>query len=107
MVNKAKSYVRGRFTLAHVLGHIFLRHDKRDFYDAEAVREYGKDMPESAKPPGEQEADAFAAELLIPMEQLKRYQAELKNPEKLAWMFQVSRPAMTIAISNFFGSVRI
>jgi hypothetical protein len=47
MVNKARSYVRGRFTLAHELGHIFLRHDKRDFYD-------GEDMPESAKPPWEQ-----------------------------------------------------
>lgn len=106
MVNKAKAYVRGRFTLAHELGHIFLRHDKRDFYDAEVAREYGEDMPESAKPPWEQEADAFAAELLIPMEQLKKYQAELKNPEKVAGIFQVSRPAIAIAIANFFGSAR-
>jgi len=106
MVNKARSYVRGRFTLAHELGHIFLRHDKRDFYDAEVAREYGEDMPESAKPPWEQRADAFAAALLIPMEQLKKYQAELKNPEKLAWIFQVSKPAMIIAIANFFGSAR-
>lgn len=106
MVNRAKAYVRGRFTLAHELGHIFLRHDKRDFYDAEVAREYGEDMPESAKPPWEQEADAFAAELLIPQEQLKKYQAELKNPEKLAGIFQVSRPAMTIAVAIFFGSAR-
>ena len=88
------------------LGHIFLRHDKRDFYDAEVAREYGEDMPESAKPPWEQEADAFAAELLIPMEQLKKYQAELKNPETVAGIFQVSRPAMAIAIANLFGSAR-
>lgn len=106
MVNQAKAYVRGRFTLAHELGHIFLRHDKRDFYDAEVAREYDEDMPESAKPPWEQEADAFAAELLIPMGQLKKYQAELKNPEKVAGIFQVSRPAMAIAIANFFGSAR-
>lgn len=106
MVNRAKAYVRGRFTLAHELGHIFLSHDKRDFYDAEAVREYGEDMPENAKPPWEQEADAFAAELLIPMEQLKKYQAELKNPDKLAGIFQVSKPAMSIAIMNFFSSAR-
>lgn len=44
MVNKAKSFVRGRFTLAHELGHIFLNHDKRDFYDAEVAREYGEDF---------------------------------------------------------------
>lgn len=106
MVNRAKAYVRGRFTLAHELGHIFLRHDKRDFYDAEAVRELGEDMPESAKPPWEQEADAFAAELLIPLEQLKKFQSELKNPEKLAGIFQVSRPAMAIAVTIFFGSAR-
>jgi len=106
MVNKAKSFVRGRFTLAHELGHIFLNHDKRDFYDAEVAREYGEDFPENAKPPKEKEADAFASELLIPMEQLKKYQNDLKNPDKLAGIFQVSRPAMTIAIANFFGSAK-
>lgn len=106
MVNKAKAYVRGRFTLAHELGHIFLRHDKRNFYDAEVVREYGEDMPESNKPPWEQEADAFAAALLIPLEQLKKYQTELNNPEMLAGVFQVSRAAMTLAIDNFFRSAR-
>ena len=104
MVNKAKSYVRGRFTLAHELGHIFLNHDKRDFYDAEVAREYGEDFPEDVKPPKEKEADAFASELLIPMEQLKRFQGDLKSPDKLAGIFQVSRPAMTIAVANFFGS---
>jgi hypothetical protein len=40
---------------------------------------------------------------LIPLEQLKKYQAELKNPEKLAGIFQVRRPAMAIAITNFLG----
>lgn len=103
MVNKAKSFVRGRFTLAHELGHIFLNHDKRDFYDAEVAREYGEDIPENAKPPKEQEADAFASELLIPVEQLKKHQGDLKNPEKLAGIFQVSKPAMTIAVANFSG----
>ena len=49
-------------------------------------------------------ADAFAAELLIPQELLKKYQAELKNPEKLAGIFQVSRPAMVIAIANLFNA---
>ncbi|ABQ26400.1 ImmA/IrrE family metallo-endopeptidase [Geotalea uraniireducens] len=106
MLNKAKPFVRARFTLAHELGHIFLNHDKREFYDAEVAREYGEDMPENAKPPKEQEADAFASELLIPVEQLKKYQSDLKNPDKLAGIFQVSKPAMTIAIANFFGSAR-
>lgn len=106
MLNKAKPFVRARFTLAHELGHIFLNHDKREFYDSEVAREYGEDFPENAKPPKEQEADAFASELLIPMEQLKRFQADLKSPDKLAGIFQVSRPAMAIAVANFFGSAR-
>jgi Zn-dependent peptidase ImmA (M78 family) len=44
-------------------------------------------------------ANAFASELIVPMEQLK-------NPEKLTGMIQVSKPAMAIAIVNFFSSTR-
>jgi Zn-dependent peptidase ImmA (M78 family) len=106
MLNKAKPFVRARFTLAHELGHIFLNHDKREFYDAEVAREFGEDVPENAKPPKEQEADAFASELLIPVEQLKKYQGDLKSPDKMAGIFQVSKPAMAIAIANFFSSAR-
>lgn len=106
MLNRAKPFVRARFTLAHELGHIFLNHDKREFYDAEAARELGEDVPENKKPAKEQEADAFASELLIPMEQLKKYQSELKNVEKMAGIFLVSKPAMAIAIANFFSSAR-
>lgn len=104
MINKAKPFVRARFTLAHELGHILLNHDKREFYDPEAARELGEDTPEHAKPAKEREADAFASELLIPMEQLKKYQSELKNLDNLAVIFQVSKHAMSIAIANFSTS---
>lgn len=108
MLNRAKPFVRTRFTLAHELGHIFLNHDKRDFYDPELARELGEDAPENAKPAKEREADAFASELLIPMEQLKRYQSELKDLDKLAGIFQVSKQAMSIAMANFFSfSMRV
>jgi len=30
-------------------------------------------------------------------------QAELRNPERVTGIFQVSRPAMTIAIANYSG----
>jgi hypothetical protein len=40
------------------------------------------------------------------MEQLKKYQGELKNLDKLAGIFQVSKPAMSIAVVNFFSSSR-
>ena len=106
MLNKAKPFVRARFTLAHELGHIFLNHDKREFYDPEVAREWGEDAPENAKPAKEREADAFASELLIPMEQLKKHQGELKDLDKMAGIFQVSKPAMSIAVANFFSSSR-
>jgi hypothetical protein len=40
------------------------------------------------------------------MEQLKKYQGDLRDLDKLAGMFQVSKPAMSIAAANFFGSAR-
>ena len=106
MLNKAKPFVRARFTLAHELGHIFLNHDKREFYDPEVAREAGEDAPKNAKPAKEREADAFASELLIPIEQLKKHQSDLKNLDKLAGIFQVSKHAMSIAVANFFSSSR-
>ncbi len=106
MLNRAKSFVRGRFTLAHELGHICLEHGKRDFYDPEVARELGEDLPENKKPAKEQEADAFASELLIPMEQLKKYQSELKNLDKMAELFLVSKQAMSIAINRYFSSAK-
>jgi Zn-dependent peptidase ImmA (M78 family) len=106
MLNRAKPFVRARFTLAHELGHIFLNHDKREFYDPEVAREWGEDAPENAKPAKEREADAFASELLIPMEQLKKYQGDLRDLDKLTGIFQVSKPAMSIAVANFFSASR-
>jgi len=102
-VNTAKPFNRIRFTLAHELGHIFLNHDKRDIYDGEASREMELDefeeMP-SSKPAKELEADVFASELLIPLEQLKKYVKQGHELEKLAEIFQVSKHAMSIAYNN-------
>lgn len=107
MLNKAKSYVRGRFTLAHELAHIFLHHDKRDFYDHNSENEPDFVDFHESKPAKEQEADAFASELLIPYEQLKNYQDKFANLEELARLFQVSKPAMSIAVANFFKNTRV
>jgi Zn-dependent peptidase ImmA (M78 family) len=101
-LNKARPIPRQRFTLAHELGHIFLKHSRRDLYDAEEVRGMGEGQDEHAKPPKEKEADAFASELLIPYDKLKRYQADLKDIDKLAGIFRVSKQAMTIAVMNYW-----
>jgi len=101
-LNKAKPIQRQRFTLAHELGHIFLKHSKRDQYDAEESREIGDELTQHAKPPKEKEADAFASELLIPYAKLKKYEADINDIDKLAGIFAVSKQAMTIAVMNYW-----
>ena len=98
----AKPIPRQRFTLAHELGHIFLKHSKRDLYDAEEVREIGQVLADQSKPPKKKEADAFASELLFPYDKLKKYEADIKHIDKLAAIFHVSKEAMTIAVMNYW-----
>lgn len=107
VLNKAKPIQRQRFTLAHELAHIFLRHKERDTYDPEAEREQAdQDMQnekiQTGKPSSESEADAFASELLIPFDQIKKYEKDISNIEKMTEIFQVSKQAMTIAIMNYW-----
>lgn len=102
VLNKAKPLQRQRFTLAHELGHIFLKHTGRDVYDSEEIRENSNKLINKTKPPQETEADIFASELLIPYEQLKKHTADMNNIDKLAGTFLVSRQAMTLAIMNFW-----
>ena len=102
-INKAKPLNRIRFTLAHELGHIFLNHDKRDIYDGEKSRELVDVSPDelpSCAPAKETEANIFASELLIPLEQLKKYAKLGYDLGKLAEIFQVSKHAMTLAYNN-------
>lgn len=102
VLNKARPLQRQRFTLAHELGHIFLEHIKRDIYDPEEIREGDVRTSGKTKPPKEVEADTFAAELLVPYEQLKKYAADMNNVDKLAGIFLVSKAAMTLAIMNYW-----
>ena len=102
VLNRARPLQRQRFTLAHDLGHIFLEHIRRDIYDPEEIRESDLQSSGKTKPPKELEADAFAAELLVPYEHLKKYTADMNNVDKLAGIFLVSKQAMTLAVMNFW-----
>ena len=107
VLNRAKPIQRQRFTLAHELGHIFLKHKQRDVYDPGAEREFNEEDVESrGKPPVEVEADVFASELLVPFDQIKKFQKEMNNVEKMAAIFQVSKQAMTLAIMNYWRHSR-
>ncbi len=88
--NNAKHKHRQRFTIAHELGHILLRHTKG----------YGIFHLES-KDINEKEANIFAAELLIPPRMLKNdINKRIKDPKILAQRYEVSIEAMWWQILN-------
>lgn len=94
---RGRHLVRQRFTIAHELGHWVHAHHKRvtlsvdhDGFDGrfgdEVVSHVGKDLME-------QEANVFAAELLVPKRWLQACRAE-HTPDSLAQLFVVSRETM-------------
>jgi len=89
VVNRNLHTNRKTYTIAHELGHHVLHKEYLDDDGAYQVfpRMNSYDGP---KPPEEQEADAFAAELLVPLEMLRKY-VDFASPSELARMFLVSR----------------
>jgi Zn-dependent peptidase ImmA (M78 family) len=112
-VNNWHAEVRQRFTIAHELGHLQLHHDelfvdgvlKRDDQSSLAIRSH------------EIEANAFAAELLMPRKLILAEINELfvANPtpdatrltEHLAGLFDVSEQAMQFRLVNLGLAVSV
>ena len=88
VINKDIAPNRKIFTIAHELGHHLLHRDyladDGSYQVFPRFNEYG-----AVKPPEEQEADAFAASLLVPIKMLKRYK-DVASVSELASMFCVS-----------------
>lgn len=103
---------RKRFTIAHELGHYILHNqDSADavFVDKDFIVKYRSQKAYSEiEVRQEQEANAFAASLLMPkdliFEELKKERlqsmSESELIEELARIFDVSIPAMTFRLSN-------
>lgn len=70
---------RRRFTLAHELGHVILKHTHEEWWE-------------------EREADWFASHLLAPAPLLTRI--DCPTPEKVASVFAVSEPAARVVLSR-------
>ncbi len=113
-VNARHAVARQRFTVAHELGHFFLKHagevfvDKTLRHEATVIRRDGKS---SLGVHGDEvEANQFAAELLMPRklisEQVSKRLAKKVHitPEEivadLAGVFKVSAQAMEIRLTN-------
>jgi len=103
---------RKRFTIAHELGHFILHNqDSADtvFLDKDFIVKYRSNKAYSEiELRQEQEANAFAASLLMPKELIfaelkKEYvknMSETELIEELAAVFDVSVPAMTFRLTN-------
>jgi Zn-dependent peptidase ImmA (M78 family) len=84
---------RQRFTIAHELGHLLLH---------EAGAEYRDDTFRGT--PKEYEANAFAADLLMPLWMLDPAAAKWgRHPGYLAQIFGVSEQAMSIRLGRLVG----
>ena len=111
-VNSTESYVRQRFTIAHELGHIYLHRQDPLRYDPSVEFVYYRDGKSAAGTDQKEiEANAFAAELLMPEEAVKK---EIKSMngidlhdsdavERLANKFGVSQAAITVRLGKLYG----
>ena len=87
LVNSSLSQGRARFSIAHELGHLLLRHNP-----------LGR-IGEPRDPDQERQADRFASELLMP-ESLLREDCEKLPFEVLCRRYRVSRQAMRIRLES-------
>lgn len=95
-INSDKPYYHTRFTAAHELGHILLNHKQRKW------TEYSANINTSnPNKKIEEEANAFAAGLLMPEYLVKKYANKKTLPAELAKLFQVSEEAMWYSINHY------
>ena len=87
LVNSSLPQGRARFSIAHELGHLLLRHNP-----------LGR-IGEPRDPDQERQADRFASELLMP-ESLLREDCEKLPFEVLCRRYRVSRQAMRIRLES-------
>ena len=81
--NQAQHPHRQRFTVAHEIGHLLLGHTSKNFI-----------LDLNSKKPEEIEANQFAAELLMPLEMLKKDLQSKKNAKDIAREYNVSEEAV-------------
>jgi Zn-dependent peptidase ImmA (M78 family) len=107
--NQTESRVRRRFTIAHELGHYFLHREQSSLFVDKMFRAY-RTSATTAHPEHqrlEQEANSFAAAILMPTALIKKEIASAKidfgnedGMRELAKQFDVSTIAMHYRLTN-------
>ncbi len=98
-VNKNEYPRRMTFTIAHELGHALLHKAWAESNDYKAL--YRDQLLQPQKDPKEQEANTFAANLLVPKFLLKEYR-KIASVSELATLFSVSDPVIVNRLKNEF-----
>jgi Zn-dependent peptidase ImmA (M78 family)/DNA-binding XRE family transcriptional regulator len=96
--SRTKHLGRRRFTIAHELGHLVLRHHERFHLDLGSTAADGH--PPDYDWLSEREANDFAANLLMPDGEVRKYFRPSVPVEDLAERFQVSAQAMSYRLMN-------
>jgi len=98
-VNKDEWALRQTFTIAHELGHKILHEEWARSSDYRVLM---RDQDYNGDEPHEKEANAFAANLLVPRFMLDQYWKSL-TVEQLSQLFAVSVPMVKIRLSFEYG----
>lgn len=112
-VNASESDVRQRFTIAHELGHMFMHQQDPISYDPSVGLIHFRDVHSSTgELKKEREANAFAAELLMPKEIVINEVNEMNGIDlhdlsalsRLADKFGVSHAAITVRLASIYDA---
>ncbi len=100
-VNRTHHLHRQRFTIAHELGHFVIGHEDFEQKDLADEGKFYLDDTFARHDPKEQEANEFAAELLMPEHLLRQDAlAGIVDSRELARRYQVSEQALWIQLSD-------
>lgn len=112
-VNATESDVRQRFTIAHELGHIFMHRQDSINYDPSVELIHFRDgLSATGASKKEREANAFAADLLMPEEAVRKEIQMMKGIDlhdtvavgRLADKFGVSHAAITVRLASLYNA---
>lgn len=109
VINESHNALRQRFTAAHELGHVIMHVDRFEDTHVDTIIKSRDRLSSKGEEPEEVEANAFAAEFLMPRSLLLHdmpegygdpYDVDEEVIAKIARRYKVSRTAMTYRLMN-------